>query len=250
MAMIFVIVLLLGSDLIQPPGVVPRDSGAVVVSLKTGERRWTANWTMEPVERDGKKAVRFTEQGQGRVSPFSGEVRWSLESVWSAEAGFQPLDSQKTVTTLAGGAVLTERKHFDPVKGTVRFERQQSGGKVEEKTVAAPRDTLIPEGIAGILRFLMFENAASFRAHLLSNEPKLYSVTFEGRGRERVRTPAGEFDCYKIEMVPHLGVLNVARYFYPKVYFWFTVAPPHFWVRYEGPENGPGTPEIVMQLQR
>ena len=65
-----------------------------------------------------------------------------------------------------------------------------------------------------------------------------------------MRTPAGEFECYKLEMLPHLGVLNVVRYFYPKAFFWFTVAPPHFWVRYEGPENGPGTPEIVMELDR
>ena len=96
----------------------------------------------------------------------------------------------------------------------------------------------------------MFEQAKPFPAHLLSNEPRLYSVTFENRGLEHVKTPAGELDCYKIEMVPHLGVLNVVRYFYPKAFFWFTVAPPHFWVRYEGPENGPRTPEIIMELDR
>jgi len=246
----FLIVLLLGSDLIQPPRTIPRDSGTVVVSSKSGERRWAANWTMEPVERGGKKAVRFTENGQGRVSPFTGEVRWSLESVWSAETGFQPLDSEKIVTTLGGEAVVTERKHFDPGTGTLKFERQRPGVKTEQKSISAARDTLIPEGIAGILRFLMFESESPVPAHLLSNEPKLYSVTFEGRGKERVRTPAGEFECYKIEMVPHLGVLNFARRFFPKVFFWFTVAPPHSWVRYEGPENGPGTPEVVMQLQK
>lgn len=242
------ILLLLESDLIKAPGMVARDSGAVVVSAKSGGQRWTASWTMEPIERGGQKAIRFTERGQGHVSPFAGEVRWTLESVWSADSAFQPLDSEKTVSSVTGGRLVTEKKHFDPAKGTMKFEREGTAGPPEQKSMVLPRDVLITEGIAGILRYLMFDNLRSFRAHLLSNEPRLYRVTFESRGKEPVRTPAGDFECYKIEMVPHLGVLNVARSFYPKAFFWFTVSAPHFWVRYEGLENGPGTPEVVMEL--
>ena len=60
--------------------------------------------------------------------------------------------------------------------------------------------------------------------------------------------PAGEFECYKVELVPGLGVLNLFRFAIPKAYFWFTVDPPHYWVRYEGLENGRGTPQVVMEL--
>jgi len=242
--------ILLRADLIKAPPSVPADSGAVVVSGKSGAPRWTANWTMEPFERDGRKAVRFTERGQGHVSPFSEEIRWSLEAIWSAENGLQPLEAEKIITTSTGVRLATERKQFDHKKGTVRFERQSSGGRSEVKSLSIPPDTLAIEGIAGVLRFLAFDRTAPFAAHLLSNEPRLYSVTFEARGKERVKTPAGEFEAYKLEMVPHVGLLNVFRSFFPKAFFWFSVAPPHFWVRYEGPENGPGTPEIVMELDR
>jgi len=244
------IVLLFGFDLIKAPVALPADRGAVVVSDKSGQRRWSANWTMEPADRQGRKAVRFTERGQGHMDPFAGEIRWSLESSWSAEDGLRPLDSEKIITTLAGTRLATERKQFDLNNGTVHFERRFSDGRLREKSLDVPKDTLAVEGIAGVLRFLPFDRITSFPVHLLSNEPRLYSISFENRGKEHVRTPAGEFDCYKLEMVPHLGVLNVVRYFYPKAFFWFTVAPPHFWVRYEGPENGPGTPEIVMELDR
>jgi len=244
------LILLSVFDLIKAPVETAKDTGAVLVSGKNGGRRWRATWTMEPAEHEGKKAVRFTERGQGHISPFPGEVRWSLESIWSAEKSFQPLDSEKIVTTPAGAPLVTERKHFDPVKGIVKFERRRAGAPPEEKSMRIPPDTLIAEGIAGILRYLTFEQTTAFPVHLLSNEPRVYSLTFENRGKEHVRTPAGEFDCYKIEMVPHLGVLNVVRAFYPKTFFWFTVAPPHFWVRYEGPESGPKTPEIVMELDR
>jgi len=146
--------------------------------------------------------------------------------------------------------VLVERKRFDTLKGMLRFERQPSTGPAEEKVLSIPSDTLIAEGIAGVLRYLMFDNPLKFPAHVLSNEPRIYRVSFEGRGKERIKTPAGEFDCYKIEMVPHVGPLNLGRYFAPDTFFWFTVEPPHFWVRYQGPENGPGTPEVVMELDR
>jgi len=243
-------VLLLPTEVIKAPTVIPMDSGAVVVSAKKGGRLWTASWTMEPVDREGKKAVRFTERGAGQISGFTGEIRWSLESVWSAETGFQPLESEKTISTPAGMRLMTERKRLDPAKGTLTFERQRSTGPPERKSMTIPRDTLIAEGIAGILRYLMFDQSRALSAHLLSNEPKVYSVTFENRGREHVKTSAGEVDCYKVEMVPHLGLLNVVRAFAPKTFFWFTVASPHTWVRYEGFESGPGTPEVVMELDR
>jgi hypothetical protein len=241
------IVVLLGADLIKAPSTVPADHGSIVVTAKRGGRRWSANWTMEPGVRDGRKVVRFTERGEGRISPFSEEVRWSLEAVWSAETGLQPLDTEKNITTASGVWLATERKHFDHANRTVRFERQSANKRPETKTLSITPDALAVEGIAGILRFLPFERD-SFPAYLLSNEPKLYNVTFENRGRERVKTPAGEFEAYKIEVVPHLGLLNVVRPFVPKTLFWFTVAAPHFWVRYEGPENGVGTPEVVMEL--
>jgi len=244
------ILALLGTDFVKTPSVVPSDSGGVVASAKNGGRRWTASWTMEPFERNGKKAVRFTERGQGHVSPYSGEVRWSLEAVWSAENGLRPLETEKIVTSSTGARIATERKHFDLSNNTVRFERQYSDGRSEVKSISVPPDTLAVEGIAGVLRFLSFDRNMDFPAHLLSNEPRLYSVSFEMRSTDRVRTPAGEFEAYKVEMVPHVGFLNAFRSLLPKTYFWFTVAPPHFWVRFQGLENGPGTPEIVMELDR
>jgi len=235
-------------DLIQSPSLIPSDRGAVLVADKSGSVRWRAAWTIDPAEQDGRKLVRFTEQGRGRVSAFRQEVQWSLEAVWSADDALRPLDSQKTTKTASGALLLTEKKHFDRSKGIVRFERQFPGGRSESKSLPIAADTLAVEGIAGILRFLPFQQSMSFPTHLLSNEPNLYRVTMKTRGKERVKTPAGEFECYKVELVPDVGILNVFRGFYPKTFFWFTVAPPHRWVRYEGPENGRGTPVVVMEL--
>jgi hypothetical protein len=237
------------SDTVPAPSAIPRERGSIVVVAVDGRaQRWTAEWTMEPSREQGRPAVRFTETGRGRYSPYTQPVRWSLEAVWSADGSFYPLRFDKTITD-EKGHTATERKVFDPRKGTVQFERKREGKTLETRQFPAPPDTLSVEGIAGILRFLPFDHWQPFDVHLFTNEPQLYEVKIEMRGKERIKTPAGEFECYKIEFVPKLGVLNVVRPFLPKTYFWFSAAAPHFWVRYQGFENGRGTPEIVMELK-
>lgn len=204
---------------------------------------------MEPANEQGRTVVRFTETGRGRYAPYTEEIRWSLEAVWSAQGAFSPLRFEKKITDASGRLLATERKNFNVAGSVVRFERTRVGGRPETKSLAAPRDTLAIEGIAGILRFLPFDSWRPFPAHLLTNEPQLYDIKIEMRAKERVRTPAGVFESYKTEIVPQLGILNVVRPFLSKTYFWFTAAPPHFWVRYEGIENGPNSPQIVMELK-
>jgi hypothetical protein len=233
---------------IPAPPSIPRERGSTTVS-SSGRQVWNAEWTMEPSTEKGRSAVRFTEVGRGRVSLYNQPVKWTLDAVWAADGAFYPLRFEKTVTDNGGRTIATERKVFDPATRTLRFERKRAGHEDESKQSKAPADTLALEGIAGVLQFLPFDHWRPITVHLFTNEPELYEMKVELRGKERVKTPAGEFDCYKIELVPRLGALNLVRSFLPKTFFWFTVAPPHFWVRYQGFENGRGTPQIVMDLK-
>jgi hypothetical protein len=203
---------------------------------------------MEQIQVQGKRAVRFTESGSGRLSTFSQRVHWHTEATWQADDKFIPLETERTVTSTDGSVLLVEKKQFDHERHVVQFERHEASSRSETKSVSFPEDILAVEGLAGVLRFATIDKTHEFAAHVLSNEPNAYSVTFEWRGEENVKTPAGEFECYKVEMVPHLGVLNVVRPFLSKTYFWFTKAAPHYWIRYEGSESGPGTPDVVMEL--
>src|SRR5262245_5769962 len=133
--MIIGVVILLLLDLLQAPPAITSDRGAIVVSDTNKNVRWRAEWTMDPAELQGRKAVRFTERGQGRVSPYQQQVRWSLEATWYADGMFRPVDFEKTITTLSGEPLVTERKHFDVGKGNVVFERSFPGGRVERKSL-------------------------------------------------------------------------------------------------------------------
>jgi hypothetical protein len=246
------LVLALASSQLKAPLSIPSDHGTVVTSTTKGEMRWIANWTMEPWTVSGKKAVRFTEIGKGQFSPFMQEVHWTLESIWIADGSFFPLQFEKSVRDLQGQTLAVDKKNFDSAAGKVKFEHRNEKGETETSTFSAAPDILTIEGIAGVLQFFPFGKSGSsgtLHGQMLSNEPKLYDVTIESRGTEHVRTSSGEVDCYKLELVPHLGLLNIVKVFYPKTYFWFRVAEPHNWVRYQGLENGPGSPEIIMEAR-
>lgn len=235
-------------DRVASPQHIPRDRGTTIVTTG-GKEVWTAQWSMEPSTEKGRPAVHFTETGRGRLSAYPLPVSWTLDAVWLADERFYPIRFEKTITDNSGRTIATERKTFDDRKGVVQFELKRAGQSSESKQLPAPPDTLAIEGVAGILRYLPFDHWRSFRVHLLTNEPQLYRMKIEMRGKERVKTPAGEFDCFKIELVPQLGALGVFRSLLPKTFFWFSAAAPHFWVRYEGPESGRGSPQIVMELK-
>jgi Protein of unknown function (DUF3108) len=235
-------------DFLKAPEVITAESGSTVATDSNGKPRWSAEWTMEPASANGRPAVRFTEKGRGRYTPYETTVNWTLESLWQADRNYRPLEFDKTFRNNDGTIIATEKKTFNLISGEVRFERNVDN-KAQTKVLEVPSDTIAVEGIAAVLRAVPFDSGRPFRIHLLTNEPKLYDTTVEPRGRERVHTPAGDIECYKVQLVPHLGILNLVRPFLPKTYLWFSVAPPHFWVRYEGLEAGLGTPQITLELQ-
>jgi hypothetical protein len=240
---------LMTPETISAPPSIPREKGSIVVSDEHQNQRWTAEWTMEPALENGRHAVRFTETGRGHYAPYTQPIRWSVTAVWTADNSFYPLRFERNVTDMNGRPIGSERKMFDPAKRSVRFERKRENAAVETKELQAPADTVTVEGIAGILSFLPFDHWKPSSVHFLTNEPRLVEMKVQMRGKERIKTPAGEFECYRVELVPELGVLNIVRSLLPKAQFWFSTSPRHFFVRYEGPENGAGSPHVIMELK-
>jgi uncharacterized protein DUF3108 len=233
------------TDLLKSPPMARSEQGSTVTKAKNGTVRSKARWTLD--RSDGKDVVKMTETGQGIFSGFDQEVHWNIEASWSNGTSFRPLAFEKTISDNSGKVLLREIKQFNWTSKEVRFERHDlKSGKTTTRVLAVPPDTLAVEGIAAALRALPFEASRPFPAHFLTNEPKLYNITLEVRGREKVQTPAGSFDCYKVELVPHLGVLDAFHFLFPKIYFWLTVDSQHTLVRYQGPESTPGSQEIIL----
>ncbi len=237
--------------LTSPPMSGAAERGATVARTRTGEERWRNEWTMEKTTLDNQPVLYFTETGEGVRSPFTEQVRWRIASWWSDGGVLRPIRSETVYMDVMGRKLVTESRTFDWNRKEVRFERTDAKtGKATSQTLRVSPDTLAVDGLAGILRALDFTRKEPFDAHLLTNEPKLYDISLKVQGKEKIATTDGMLDCYKVELIPHLGLLNVFRFLYPASYFWMQVDSPHSWVRYQGLENGPGSPEIVIEMQR
>ena len=231
---------------LQSPPVDRAASGGLLTTDETGQQRWQADWSMEEVVHEGETRIRFRETGSGRYSPFSQPVRWTVEAYWTSGDRYAPLSYQKSISDAAGNLRVTERRWFDWTRGTARFQRTDAEGKRSlDKTVKVPSDTLTPDGLALALQHLPFDLPRPVQAHFLSDEPKVYKVTFKMVERERLSTASGPVEAYKVQMDFHLGVLSLFKAFIPDIHFWFDARTPHYWVRYKGLESGRGTPVVV-----
>ena len=95
-----------------------------------------------------------------------------------------------------------------------------------------------------------FEQKDKIKINLLTHEPALYPADIEYRGKEKIKVMGREIECYKLEMLFDVGLLNIFRVFIPKFYFWYAVDPPHYFMRYEGLEDGLNTPYVVIDVTK
>lgn len=226
-----------------------KESGTMIVDYKDGGTKWTADWTAEQFTQNGENFLKITFKGKGLLYPFSENATWVSESIFKAQDSFYPISTTSTVKNMSGVIINTDKKTLDLELGTATFEREDFKGDDSLKEIYDfTPDTLIMEGVFMALRTLPFQSGDDLKAGLLSNEPELYNVEFKQRGIEKLTTSEGEIECYKVELVPKLGVLGVFKVFFPKTYFWFTVAPPHSWVKYMGYENGRNSPEVIINV--
>ena len=231
------------------PPINPNEKGTIVTEYIDGGLRWKADWKTDIFIENGETKFKLVFNAKGLTSPFNKDMTWRSVSIWKAEDEFIPLESETKIKDLNGNMVMIDKKKFNHKKNTAVFEREDlERDSYTRKQYDITSDTLIVEGIVYALRTLPFGTNKSVKAKILSNEPELYNVEFQQRDIEKIKTPDGEIECYKVEVVPKLGLLGVFKVFFPKTYFWFTVEPPHRWVRYEGLENGVGTPEVIMEV--
>lgn len=215
------------------------------VARKDGKVRWTSTF------REFTKGNRwfFVEEGSGIRSPYDFETRWKVELEFAVGEFIRPEWIRNSIYRPDGSIVAVETKSYDFEKRFVQVQRTDGKGKtLLDQTFSIPADTVGSEGLGVPFRSLPFESGEPFVFHLFTAEPRLYKITAKFLGKEIVRTPAGSFETYKVEMIPDLGVLGLLNAFVPKTYMWQMVKNPHTWVKYQGLEIGLNTPEVDMEL--
>jgi len=94
-------------------------------------------------------------------------------------------------------------------------------------------------------RGFSFGNTKKVKLQLYGEKNKRRSaIIAEYKKKENVRVNQNTIECYKFEF----GMEGFWQKFFPKTTMWYSVASPHYLVRYEGPSGPPGAPKRIIEL--
>jgi hypothetical protein len=215
-----------------------------------GEDLWRTRWAVTREQVDGRPIIRLEEDGRrlrDSVVPATWSVRMRLD-LWGAAPR---LSSTREARNAAGRPTHVEQREFDYAAGTGRVSTTDlATGEVEVDTVPLTPESVTGELLPAALRLLPGRSGRRLRLNLVTRGGRVIGLEARVVGRERLDVPAGAFDCFKVELDPTGFVGLLADLVLPRLYMWHTLAAPHFWVKYQGPEGGLGSRRIVRELVR
>jgi len=94
-----------------------------------------------------------------------------------------------------------------------------------------------------MLRAFPFKTAVSARIVSVGARD-MFPVRVRVAGMEKISTPKGAIECYKLE----LGVTGIMGILFPKSYMWYSIEPPHILVRSDSPKGAGGFPASRIEL--
>jgi hypothetical protein len=190
----------------------------------------------------GKTLLRITERYNG-IQNGKEKGRWTVNSYYEQNGGsIIPLNSMRTFFDSEGATSETLEKIYSKKDGKVYCLKNG-----DKKTFDFEDDLVDKELLGTCLMNYPYDRKDDLEFHMMTNEPSHYKMTMINRGKESLTVNGATVECYKLQMVPDLGMLALLGAFVPKTYFWYKVQAPHEFVRYEGLESGLNTPYIVLK---
>lgn len=124
----------------------------------------------------------------------------------------------------------------------VYVERGAERDEKRKQYELPPHTRLAVDGsLPVLLRSFPFNEGKEWKVFMVDFSGYAIPVTVRQAGIEKVLVPAGEFECYRMEIVVDIPLLH------PKVTFWISVRKPNFMVKHLG-KRGPFTPSYVTSL--
>jgi hypothetical protein len=217
-----------------------------VTEKESGKYRWKNTVVYKKVkDENGQMLLSIRETGAGLFGKDNQNVTWVNQTYAILEGtNLAPYSTSVTMKDSAGKVVLELEKAYD------RKTKKVSCTKNGKDSFYDFYNDLVDKDMVGIAMmnypFDKKEANPNYSFHLLTHEPAMYKMDVKFIGTENLTINGKAVSCYKIQMIPDLGLMNVAGAFVPKTYFWYEAKAPHNFVRYEGLESGLGTPYIVM----
>jgi hypothetical protein len=217
--------------------------------LQTGRALWEGDWLLSRETRAGRTLVDLQENGKGiRDSP--GGTVWTERMSLDLWGPHPALTASREVRNADGRLVHRGQRVFDFELGSGQQVREDvQTGTTTVRAVSLTAQAIPTELLSAILRLLPAARDQQMQFDLVTGEGRLVGMHARVVGRERVTVPAGTFDSFKVQLEP-TGFLAVLATLRGPLYMWHTVAAPHVWVKYQGPDGSPGVQPVVRELVR
>ena len=112
---------------------------------------------------------------------------------------------------------------------------------METYDVPQDRRLAVDASLLVLLRSFPYGENKEWRIFMVDFSQHSVSVLVRQSSVERVLVPAGEFECYRMEVIVDLFL------FHPTITYWISKETPHFLVKHQG-KRGPFTPSYVTSL--
>jgi hypothetical protein len=217
--------------------------------LQTGRALWEGEWLLSREARAGRTILHLRETGRGiRDSPVATE--WTERMRLDLWGPHPALTASREVRDTDGRLVHRGQREFDFELGSGQQVREDvQTGTTTVRAVSLTAQAIPTELLSALLRLLPDASDQQMQFDLVTGEGRLVGMHARVVGREQVTVPAGTFDSFKVQLEP-TGFLAFLATLHVKLYMWHTVAAPHVWVKYQGPDGSPGFRPVVRELVR
>ena len=217
--------------------------------LQTGRALWEGDWLLSRETRAGRTILDLHENGKGiRESPVA--TVWTERMRLDLWGPHPALTASQEVRDADGVLVRRGQREFDFERGSgQQVSEDIPTGATRVRAVALTAQAIPTELLSALLRLLPEAPDQRMQFELVTGEGRLVGMRAWVVGRERVTVPAGTFDSFKVQLQP-TGLFAILATLRTPLYMWHTVAAPHVWVKYQGPDGSPGVQPVVRELVR
>ena len=124
------------------------------------------------------------------------------------------------------------------------YVKRVTGKKEKTREYHLPKNkSLVVDGSLLLrLRSFPFNQNKEWKLFMIDFSQNSVSGVVRQAGVETIRVKAGEFECYRMELIVHVFVAR------PKITYWISKMEPHFLVKHQG-KIGPFSLTYVTQLE-
>ncbi len=184
-----------------------------------------------------------------RISHKDSQTIFTMKSVAAKEVEYIRLELDADSDFVSGIRNITRPSGKLKSQGSIWrnqqtvYVKQVSGKKQKIREYDSPEDKpLVVDGsLLLLLRSFPFEQNREWKLFMVDFSQNSVSGVVRQAGVETIRVRAGEFECYRMELIVHAFI------FRPKITYWISKREPHFLVKHRG-KIGPLTRTYITQL--